>query len=116
MFTSFIITTKAERIQQRLEQVRWAIPSWSMKSSVRFDDIVSETGFSRNEVAYHLSILKKARRITGNAENGYRLEATSGERTRSYNRFVHGCESPVHVFGVGYFDPSTREGKRRLDG
>ena len=106
---------KTSRIGERCRNVFMVIVSWELRAApTTFNEIVSKTGFSRGETAYHLALLKKRGKITG-GEKGYVREQTAEEREHSLNEFMFGYSNPVHVFGVGYVDPSSRCGKRFLD-
>lgn len=41
--------------------------------------------------------------------------AKEREVDRQYKAFFHGSADAIHVHGVGYVDPHSREGKRYLD-
>ncbi len=110
--------TKAHnRREKLLELTRCDIKS--------FDDFTEETGFSRNEVAFHLARLLKLKKLFSyelyegcllfTQDKGQANRSRQRRRMRSFNEFMHGCPDPIHIFGVGYINPHTREGKRWLD-
>jgi DNA-binding transcriptional ArsR family regulator len=83
---------------------------------ITFDQIVSDTGYSRNEVAHHLALLMKRNGICKtDSEDGnmysVRESFDSPRIMRSLNEFMHGCENPIHIFGIGYVDPASFYGK-----
>jgi hypothetical protein len=90
---------------------------------ISFDLLVENSGFSRSEVRAHLAVLAKVmeNRVYFVGKNKEWVmssrEKAREERDRiySFNEFMYGCSNPVHVHGVGYIDPNTREGKRYLD-
>lgn len=111
------MTKKRLNIEFRRGRVRSTI---LVGGKITFDQIVSDTGYSRNEVAQHLSLLMKRNGICKtDSENGnmysVRESFDSPRIMESLNQFMYGCERPMHAFGIGYFDPTSRYGKSLLD-
>ncbi len=106
--------SKKQNIQERRRRVLTHI---RRGNEPNFGSLVESTDISRNEMAGHLAILMRKGRISRNERGGYfiRESFNSPRIMRSLNLFLHGCESPVHIFGIGYVDPNSRRGRNLLD-
>jgi hypothetical protein len=106
--------SKKQNIQERRQRVLTHI---RFGNEPDFVSLVESTDLSRNEIAGHLAILIRKGRIFRNEQGGYFIKENfnSPRIMRSLNLFLHGCESPTHIFGIGYVDPHSRRGRSLLD-
>lgn len=108
-----------KEFQERRKRVSDLIPE---KGSITFSRLMEKTGFSKAEVIFHAVSLSKRevkpvtvlfdRQVVHSFSLRQMLKNES--RRRSYRRLM-GIEGYVHVYGVGYVNPRSREGRRFLD-